>query len=133
MPSPGGPVSSSRHRAIAVVVGVLALLAGGCNTAPQRPTFIDRPPSGPPSASAANPSPPTGPCTTAAKLAAWSVERLAMQTLTVPAKETSVSSASANVAAGAGGVILFGSKAPTTLAASLATLTAKAPDGIAPF
>jgi beta-N-acetylhexosaminidase len=126
-------VPSSRS-AIAAVVGVLALLTGGCNTAPQQPTFGDRTPPVQPSASAAaSPSPISGACTTAAKLATWSLERLAIQTLTVPAKETSVSSATANVSSGAGGVILFGSSAPASLASSLATLIAKAPDGIAPF
>jgi beta-N-acetylhexosaminidase len=39
----------------------------------------------------------------------------------------------AEIAAGAGGVILFGSTAPSNLAASLHTLSAAGPDGIAPF
>lgn len=124
---------TSRRRVAVVAAAVLALLAG-CDTAPTEPTFSGRTPtaaSGTPIA--ASPSPLTGPCTTAKKLATWSVARLAYQTLTVPAQETSVSSVSAQVAAGAGGVILFGSKAPATLGTSVATLVAKAPDGIAPF
>ena len=123
----------SYRRAAAVAVGVLVLLAGGCNTAADQPTFDHRTQPAQPGGSAEASPPPTGPCTTAAKLATWSLERLAMQTLTVPAKETSVSSVSAHVTSGAGGVILFGSKAPASLASSVTTVIAKAPDGIAPF
>jgi beta-N-acetylhexosaminidase len=110
------------------------MLLTGCNTASTEPTFSDGVPSasGSPSPTI-SPSAPTGPCTLAAKLATWSLDRLAYQTLTVPAQETGVSSVSAQVAAGAGGVILFGSQAPPTLAASVAALVAKAPDGVAPF
>lgn len=126
-------MSSFQRPFFTVAAAVLALLAtGGCGTAPAEPT-----PS--PSTPAASPSPapsPAGssaPCTTAAKLAAWPVDRLAYQTLTVPIQEANVSPVSEQVASGAGGVILFGSKAPATLGASLAALTAKAPDGVAPF
>jgi beta-N-acetylhexosaminidase len=44
-----------------------------------------------------------------------------------------VAAVDAEVAAGVGGVILFGSKAPTDLAAQLKALTARAPGGIAPL
>jgi beta-N-acetylhexosaminidase len=66
-------------------------------------------------------------------LATWSLARLAEQTLVVPVAETDVASVSAEVAAGAGGVILFGSSAPATLGTSLRALNAVAPGGIAPF
>lgn len=119
----------------AVAAAVLALLAAGCDTASTDPTFSRSTPTASPSPA---PSPsetavPSGPCTAAAKLAAWSVERLAYQTLTVPVQETSVSSVSEQVASGAGGVILFGSKAPSALGPSLAALADEAPGGIAPF
>jgi len=72
-------------------------------------------------------------CTNLKMLAAWSLTRLAEQTLVVPVEETDVASVTADVAAGAGGVILFGSTAPANLGASLHTLVAAAPGGIAPF
>jgi beta-N-acetylhexosaminidase len=63
----------------------------------------------------------------------WTLTRLAEQTLVVPVDETDVAAITAEVAAGAGGIILFGSSAPANLGASLHTLSAAAPDGIAPF
>ncbi len=51
----------------------------------------------------------------------------------VPVEESSVASVTAEVAAGAGGVILFGSSAPATLGSSLRALAAAAPGGIAPL
>lgn len=72
-------------------------------------------------------------CTNATVLDTWSLTALAEQTLVVPVEETVVAAVTAEVAAGAGGVILFGSTAPANLAASLRTLSAAAPDGIAPF
>jgi beta-N-acetylhexosaminidase len=66
-------------------------------------------------------------------LASWSLTRLAEQTLVVPVQEGDVASVTAEVAAGAGGVILFGSSAPANLGSSLRTLTASAPGGIAPL
>jgi len=59
--------------------------------------------------------------------------RLAEQIVVVPVGETDVASVTAEVAAGAGGVILFGSTAPSDLGASLRHLTSVAPGGIAPF
>ena len=72
-------------------------------------------------------------CTNATVLATWSLTRLAEQTLVVPVSESDVAAVTAEVAAGAGGVILFGSSAPSNLAASLHALAASAPGGIAPF
>lgn len=72
-------------------------------------------------------------CSPAAVLTGWSTQRLAEQTVTVPVDEGNVGAIASEVAAGAGGVILFGSVAPTNLAASLAAVTRLAPGGIAPF
>lgn len=72
-------------------------------------------------------------CTPGSVVSSWSVRRQAEQTVVVPVDETEVTAVSAEVAAGAGGVILFGSKAPTNLPAALRTLTALAPHGIAPL
>jgi beta-N-acetylhexosaminidase len=66
-------------------------------------------------------------------LATWSLDRLAEQTLVIPVAETDVAAVTSEVAAGAGGVILFGASAPSTLPTSLRTLAAAAPGGIAPY
>ncbi len=73
------------------------------------------------------------PCTNATMLATWSATRLARQTIVVPVEETNVLSIRAEVAAGAGGVILFGGTAPANLGPALQALNASAPDGIHPF
>ncbi len=72
-------------------------------------------------------------CPVAGDLTSWSLQRLAEQTVVVPVDESDVASVTAEVAAGAGGVILFGSSAPSNLGASLQSLDASAPDAIAPF
>jgi beta-N-acetylhexosaminidase len=66
-------------------------------------------------------------CTNASKLAGWSNRRLAMLTIAVPVPETSVADATSEVSAGAGGVILFGSKAPSDLGSRLNTLKSHVP------
>ena len=105
-----------------------------------RPTAITPSPSGTPTATPTAPvalvigveATPT-PCTTASILATWTVIRLAEQTVVIPVDENNVMSVRSEVAAGAGGVILFGSSAPTNLGAQLQALAAVAPDGIKPF
>ena len=105
-----------------------------------RPTAITPSPSGTATATPTAPAAlvigveatPT-PCTTASILATWTVARLAEQTVVIPVDENNVMSVRSEVAAGAGGVILFGSSAPTNLGAQLQALNAVAPDGIKPF
>jgi len=63
----------------------------------------------------------------------WSIPRVARQTVVVPVDENHVGRVSRQVAAGVGGVILFGSSAPADLGADLARLVGKAPDGIVPL
>lgn len=75
----------------------------------------------------------TAACKGGEDLASWSLQRLAEQTVAVPVDESDVASVTAQVAAGAGGVILFGSSAPANLGAALQSLDASAPDGLAPF
>lgn len=72
-------------------------------------------------------------CTNARVVAGWSVRRQARQTIVVPVQETDVAAVGPEVAAGVGGVILFGSKAPTDLGAQLKALTGQALGGIAPM
>jgi len=66
-------------------------------------------------------------------LANWSLTQLAEQIVVIPVSETHVTAITSEVAAGAGGVILFGSAAPANLGAQLRTLEASAPHGISPF
>ncbi len=87
----------------------------------------------PSATTSAAPSPTPTACSNTGVLATWSVTRLAEQIVVVPVSETDVASVTAEVAAGAGGVILFGSIAPTDLGASLRHLATVAPGGIAPF
>lgn len=81
-----------------------------------------------PSASSSAP-----PCTPRQVLATWPLRRLAWQTVVVPAQETDAAAVSGLVTTGAGGVILFGSRAPGDLGARLDMLTAMAPHGIHPL
>ncbi|MFC1402930.1 MULTISPECIES: glycoside hydrolase family 3 N-terminal domain-containing protein [Streptacidiphilus] len=69
-------------------------------------------------------------CTNASRLAGWSDRRLAMLTIAVPASEDAVGSVAPEVAAGAGGVLLFGSSAPSGLGADLTALKKQVPGGI---
>jgi beta-N-acetylhexosaminidase len=71
-------------------------------------------------------------CTVAQVVGTWPVRRLAAQTIVVPVDEHHVQAVSTEVAAGVGGVILFGSKAPSDLGTELARLVRRAPDGLAP-
>jgi beta-N-acetylhexosaminidase len=66
-------------------------------------------------------------------LATWSLTQLAEQTVVIPVSETDVASVTPEVAAGAGGVILYGATAPADLGTALHTLDASAPNGIAPL
>jgi len=76
---------------------------------------------------------PTPTCHGVPAPATWSLQRLAWETVAVPVDEGNVAAVSAAVASGAGGVLLLGSQAPSTLGASLAALARGAPDGVAPL
>jgi beta-N-acetylhexosaminidase len=66
-------------------------------------------------------------CTNKSALAQWSTRRLGMLTIVVPAAESSVGSVETEVAAGVGGVLLFGSSAPASLGRQLAALESHVP------
>ncbi len=89
-------------------------------------------PTTPVTASAA-PTPSPTACSNSGVLASWTLIRLAEQIVVVPVNESDVAAVTSEVAAGAGGVILFGSVAPDDLGTSLEHLAASAPGGIAPF
>jgi len=63
-------------------------------------------------------------------VARWTTRRLAAQTVVVPVEETDVGAAEPEVSRGAGGVILFGSSAPTDLHRGLAALRRAVPGGL---
>jgi beta-N-acetylhexosaminidase len=108
--------TSARGKTIAGLAATL-LLTVGCG-----PKYLD-----------AQTVAATSTCTNAGVLAGWSVQRLAKQTLVVPVQETSVTTVAPEVAAGIGGIILFGSSAPSNLGSTLASMEAGAPGGIKPF
>ena len=72
-------------------------------------------------------------CSTGRVLSTWSLRRLATQTVVVPVDEGDVASATPEVAAGVGGVILLGASAPADLAAALRRVASSARGGIVPF
>ena len=82
----------------------------------------------------ATPTPTASPtpveCTNQAQLAAWSDSRLAMLTIAVPVSESAPGAALPEVQAGAGGLLLFGSSAPSNLGAQLASVKAQVPGQI---
>lgn len=115
----------TRRAHIAVLLLGFGLAACGTPAAsqPARPSSTVKP---------AVPSPTATPCSAASVLTTWTSRQLAAQTVVVPVDESAVSTVAPEVAAGVGGVILFGSSAPADLAARLHSLTAGAPNGIAP-
>lgn len=115
LPFEGAPMSVRSSGRTAVVLVTAALLLASCTT-PAQPTRTE---------SAA--------CTTESVLAGWPLRRLAEQIVVVPVDENDVATVHDEVAAGAGGVILFGGSAPTDLGAQLARLRRAAPGRIAPL
>jgi beta-N-acetylhexosaminidase len=111
------------------VVAATSLFAG-CALPGTSPSAVPPTPS---ATTSASPTPTAITCTNAGVLATWSLTQLAEQTVVIPVSETDVTAIASEVAAGAGGVILFGSAAPANLAAQLRTLDALAPHGISPF
>ena len=111
--------------AMAVAVSAVAGCASPAASSSASPTT--------PVTASAVPTPTPTACSNTGVLATWSVTRLAEQIVVIPVSETEVASVTAEVAAGAGGVILFGSVAPDDLGARLQHLAASAPGGIAPF
>jgi beta-N-acetylhexosaminidase len=129
---------SSRAVLLAGVVAV-AVLGTGCGAGsppgaqPATPSSsipAGRPSTGSVTSTTGQPTAGSVACTTRGVLTAWSVRRLAEQTMVIPVDEGEVGSVAGEVAAGAGGVLLFGAHAPADLASSLARLVRDAPGGI---
>jgi beta-N-acetylhexosaminidase len=129
LPRLPGRAMAAHRLSTAAAVAVVLLATCGTGTADAAGHSIGSgallaPPSTTPSSLAA------AACTNNTKLAGWSNQRLAMMTVAVPASETSVSDVTAEVSAGAGGVLLFGSKAPSDLGSRLTTLKSHVPGHI---
>ncbi len=83
-------------------------------------------------------APATTPTTAAACqpreiVSSWSLERRAAQLVVAPVQESDLSAVAPLVADGAGGIILFGSSAPSDLGAQVARLRGLAVAGVAPL
>ncbi len=79
------------------------------------------------SARPSTPLPPSAPCSNATVLSSWPLARLANQTIVVPAQETQLASLVPAARAGYGGVILFGTSAPSGIALQLERLRGDVP------
>lgn len=142
----------SRRARAAVAAGLVALVApvvAACDTSSPPPDgpSASRPTSASPAAPAPSTTRSTTPtttptertrgnrprCTLAREVRAWPVRRLAWQTVVVPTEQQDLAAVTDQVAAGAGGVILFGSESPDDLGAQLRTLSAQAPHGLPPL
>ncbi|MCX5093184.1 hypothetical protein OOK36_30725 [Streptomyces sp. NBC_00365] len=149
-PPPRLPGRATTARRLSTAAAVAAMLLAGCGTdTPKAAPHSSGPgvslaPSATPSLSRSAFAPSATPsssrsalapaltsaataCTNSTKLAGWSNRRLAMLTVAVPVSETSVSDVTSEVSAGAGGVLLFGSKAPTDLGSRLTALKSHVP------
>ncbi|MGN6330629.1 MAG: glycoside hydrolase family 3 N-terminal domain-containing protein [Motilibacteraceae bacterium] len=122
-PTPGSGVVPSVGTTVASSAGTHGVSSGAGT--------VGSPPG--PTSSSARASVTAPACTNARMLAGWSTARLAAQTVAVPVQETAVAGITPQVRAGAGAVLLFGSRAPAGLAAALARLRAAAPGGVAPL
>ena len=66
-------------------------------------------------------------CTSGVRLSTWSTSRLAAQVVAVPVMASDVGGISREVRSGFGGILLFGTSAPTSLGATLRRLEAATP------
>ncbi|OIJ86475.1 glycoside hydrolase family 3 N-terminal domain-containing protein [Streptomyces colonosanans] len=131
------PGRATTARRLSTAAAVAAVLLAGCGTGtPKAAPRSSGPgvslaataaPSHFLSSIASNPTAAATTCTNSTKLAGWSNRRLAMLTIAVPVSETSVSDVTPEVSAGAGGVLLFGSRAPSDLGSRLTALKSHVP------
>ena len=71
-------------------------------------------------------------CSNSAVIASWPIDQRAAQLVVVPVDETQIASIAPSVAAGVGGIILFGNTSPSTLGTDLRQVEANAPHGVSP-
>lgn len=99
------------------------LLLASCGGAGHVPSKSPRP----------SPSSSAPACSNQSVLATWSVDQLAEQVVAIPVQEIDVDAVQSEVAQGVGGLLLFGTAAPSNLGAQLKALETGAPGGIAPL
>ncbi len=116
-----------------LVLVALALLVAGCSAGARSATPRHTPARAKVEAGSAPTTSTTTPCTNARVVAMWTLTQRAEQLVVVPVEETDVQSILPSVQQGVGGIILFGSTAPTNLGGQLSTLEADAPDQIRAF
>ena len=112
-------------RRIVVMAGLVAIQLGG-------PAYATRPlaatTEGAPQAAGLSTA-----CSALITVRGWSLNRLAAQVVSIPIQESNVGSALSEIRQGAGGLVLFGSAAPSSLATALATLSRSALGGVTPL
>lgn len=126
-----------RRLRLAILAAALVTAPSGCGLlggdgGPPGTTAAPASDSAVPAASPSSRTPARAPspaaCSATRVLDTWSLERRAAQLVVVPVEEDAVLSVRTLVAEGAGGIILFGSDAPSTLPADLAALRRAAGD-----
>jgi beta-N-acetylhexosaminidase len=75
----------------------------------------------------------TPPCNAQVKLANWTDARLAAQTVVVPSQASQVAETSKLIETGYGGILLFGTEAPTNLGTTLRSLEVATPQDLGMF
>jgi beta-N-acetylhexosaminidase len=111
---------------VAAAVLVLALAAAGCGGPADSSASAGQ--RTPPVTRSARPA-----CSVSRLLSSWSIRRRAAQLVVAPADEGAVAAAKPLAAAGVGGLILFGSAAPSALPGELRALRRAAPAGLGPL
>lgn len=108
--------------------------SAAARVAGQRPARVLGPGAARASATPGSRRPPTasGPACVAAT-SHWPLARLAAQTITIPVAETAVGSVGELVAAGFGGLLLFGNTAPADLGSQIRALDGLAPGRVPPL
>jgi beta-N-acetylhexosaminidase len=127
--------TAPRRASRLVVASVVAVMMTACGST-EVVASRTPPASSSPSSHAAGPearAPGRGACSNRIQLLSWSLARRAAQLFVVPAYWTGMGAVVPAVQQGAGGVIFFGSSAPTDLHDRLHWLAGQAPDGIPPL
>jgi len=125
-----GKQTSLKAARVSIVLLALGTAARGGAGAAAKTTATSAPDT---SLTTTAPPSTTAACSTASQVAAWPLARRSAQLVVVPAEETDVSEVGPSVTAGVGGIILFGSSAPSDLKSELSAVEASDREGVAPF
>ncbi|MHB1535710.1 MAG: glycoside hydrolase family 3 N-terminal domain-containing protein [Acidimicrobiales bacterium] len=126
-----------RRRGARAVAAGLLLLTTGCAasgaTRTDAPGHATTSALGYPRPTTTTTSAPPPLCRPNQVITTWSLRRRAAQLVVAPVEESDVAAVAPLVSDGVGGVILFGTSAPSDLAAQLAALRSQAEGGVAPL